>query len=260
MDAMEPQRWLEAEYLARRRKNESYSLRAFARLLDLPSGRVSQLLSKKRNFTPALGKRIALRLNYDPKRTGEWLQTIEKTKRKNPGALNEPRATYQSLDMDEFQTIADPIHFSILSLLETDKFSGEIKDIAEGLGISRVEARAAVSRLLRVGLVKSAKGGIFHLAKAPGLTTSHDLQSAALREAHKKVLQESRDALEEVAVELRDITSITMAIDPRRLPEAKEKLRALRRGLSEFLETGRRTEVYRLNIQLVPVSKRKRKS
>ena len=60
-------------------------------------------------------------------------------------------------------------------------------------------------------------------------------------------------------MELRDFTSMTMAIDPEKLTEAKKKIREFRRGLSEFLEAGKKEEVYRLNIQLVPVTKRGKK-
>jgi uncharacterized protein (TIGR02147 family) len=253
-----PSQWLEAEYLKRRRKNDAYSLRAFSRLLNLPSGRVSQLLARKRNFTPRLGQKIAQQLGFDPLRTQEFLGRIqaERGQRKKV-----PAPTYRSLaplPMDQFEAIADPVHFSILSLLETKNFSGFVKDIASHLDIDTVEARTAAERLVRLGLLRVDLKGRLRLANSPGLATSHDVKSAALRRAHRQVLEESILAIEEVPVELRDITSITMAIDPKRLAEAKERLRDLRRSLSDFLETGSRTEVYRLNVQLVPVKRKKK--
>lgn len=252
-----PSQWLEDEYLSRRRRNDAYSLRAFARLLDLPSGRVSQLLSRKRNFTPKLGRKIALQLSYDPARTERFLGAIEGERRRVRKSAQPlpPARELSPLPMDQFEAIADPVHFAILSLCETKNFSGLAKDIAPALGVSPVEARAAADRLVRLGLLKLDPKGRLRLARSPGLTTTQDVRSAALRRAHKKVLEDSIVALDEIPLELRDITSITMAIDPRRLPEAKERLKELRRSLSDFLETGSRTEVYRLNVQLVPVKK-----
>jgi uncharacterized protein (TIGR02147 family) len=258
MDQQTPSGWLEAEYLRRRRKNDAYSLRAFARLLDIPSGRVSQLLARKRNFTPKLGAKIARQLGYDPQLTQKFLGTIDSQRRQGRAPVT-PARDLAPLPMDQFEAIADPLHFSILSLLETKNFSGELRDVALDLGVDVVEARAALDRLARLGLVAVDAKGRHKLAKSPGLTTTHDVQNAALRRSHRRVLEESIAALEEIPVELRDITSITMAIDPARLPEAKEKLRALRRNLSDFLETGARTAVYRLNVQLVPVTKRNKK-
>jgi uncharacterized protein (TIGR02147 family) len=252
-----PRLWLESEYLARKRKNSGYSLRAFARFLDIPSGRLSQLLSEKRRLTPKLGEKIASRLNFDPKQKEELLRSIRSAGAKKP-TDSSGSVPYRALDMDQFQVIADPLHFSILSLLETDKFSGELRDIARRLGISAPEARSALGRLERIGLVRKGSGK-YRLTAQEARTTSHDISSAALREAHKRVLGETTSLIDEVSVELRDITSMTMAIDPKKLPEAKERIRAFRRSLSEFLESGRRTEVYRINIQLVPVTKEGKK-
>lgn len=251
-----PNHWLEAEYLKRRQKNPRYSLRAFSQLLDLPSGRVSQLLSRKRNLTAKLGQKIATQLGLDPQRANEFLSLIhsEKTERKKNPGLPPPAGFYAPLDMDEFELIADPVHFSILSLLETKGFPGDQKSIARSLSLSSIETRAAVDRLARLGFVRLDSEGKLKLARPPGLTTSHDVQSQALRHAHKKVLEESVAALEEVAVELRDITSITMSGDPRKLVEAKKRIRDFRRSLCEFMEKGHNSEVYRLNIQLVPIT------
>jgi uncharacterized protein (TIGR02147 family) len=259
MDKLENARlWLESEYLARRRKNPAYSLRAFARLLDLPSGRVSQLLAQKRRLTPRLSRQIANRLGYDPEKTARLLRLVEKGK-KAELATTSPAATYRQLNMDQFQAIADPVHFAILSLAETDDFRGDPRFVGRRLGLSASEARAAMDRLVRIQLLRKAENGAYALAQAPGLTTTHDVPSTALRRAHRSVLREVIDLLDAVDLDSRDVTSITMAVDPERLKEAKLKIREFRRGLSEFLEGGKRKEVYRLNIQLVPVTKKEKR-
>ena len=50
----------------------------------------------------------------------------------------------------------------------------------------------------------------------------------------------------------RDFSGITMAINVEKLDEAKEMIRAFRRKLCKFLETGKKTEVYTLRVQLFP--------
>jgi len=47
---------------------------------------------------------------------------------------------------------------------------------------------------------------------------------------------------------------MTMAIDPKNLPEAKKLIREFRKNLSVLLEEGTKTEVYDLNIQLLPAT------
>lgn len=249
-----PRAQLEAQYLKRRQKNQGYSLRAFAKLLDLPSGRLSQLLTEKRRFTLKMGEKIALRLQLDPREKDQLLRAI-RASRGAPSAPPAKPATFRSLDMNQFRLIADPLHFSILSLLETAGFDGRSATVAGRLGVSVVEARRALQRLETAGLVKGAEGSIA-LSGEPGLATSHDVASAALQKAHRKVLEEAIGALERVPVEERDFTSVTLAVDPARLPEAKRRLRELRREVGAFLEAGQRREVYRLNVQLLPLTRR----
>lgn len=58
--------WLYQEYYRRREKNPAFSLRAFARILEISSGRMSELLSQKRRLTEAMALKIAEKLKYPP--------------------------------------------------------------------------------------------------------------------------------------------------------------------------------------------------
>jgi hypothetical protein len=53
----------------------------------------------------------------------------------------------------------------------------------------------------------------------------------------------------------RDFTTVTMAIDKRKLSTAKELIRKFEDELSDLLESGHRTDVYRLSVQLFPFTK-----
>ena len=54
--------------------------------------------------------------------------------------------------------------------------------------------------------------------------------------------------------ERKDITSITIATNSKRLKEAKEKIRNFRRELCAFLEEGEGDSVFHLALQLYPVT------
>jgi uncharacterized protein (TIGR02147 family) len=108
-----------------------------------------------------------------------------------------------------------------------------------------------------LGLLKKFKGR--WISTKINLETSHDVASAALRKSHKQTLEQAIEALDNVELSQRDITSITMAIDVKKIPLAKEMIRKFRRELAAALETDKRTEVYNLNVQLVPVSKTQEK-
>ncbi len=251
-----PVDWLRIEYALRRSRNESYSLRAFARFLRVPSGPLSEIMAKKRTLSVPLGKKICDRLGYNPAEQQKFLGLVQKHRRgrvaaPEPDAPEDP-AAYRQLELDKFALMSDWYHFALLSLMETKDFSHDEKWIAARLGISTVEARGALECLSRLGMVQNIQGKWIGTGE---WSTPHNVPSLAGRRFEKQGLQKASEALEHVPVEQRDITSITMAIDPAKLPQAKELIRRFRREMAQFLEQGERKEVYKLNVQLFPLSK-----
>lgn len=237
---------LKEEFCRRRDKNPRYSMRAFAASLRIPSGRLSEIFSGKRNLSAKLSKKILLQM----------AASTESHRRFSEAIAGVPQTSdYLLLEEDRFSVIADWYHFAILSLIETKNFSPNSHWIAKRLGISAVQSEMALERLLRLGLLERDSQSRLRLAQAHTTTTS-DIPSGALKASHRQTLEQAIECLETVDVEEREISSITMAIDVHKLPEAKKLVKDFRRRLAKLLEQGQRTEVYNLNIQLVPVTKR----
>ncbi len=256
MDLVEtsPQTWLQSEFRARKQKNASYSLRRMAQQLDLPSGRLSEILSGRRKLTRQLGEKICERLGYSPEKRQRFLATID-GQRAEDGDYRE--ANFLQLSTDAFNVLADWHHYAILSLMELEDFDPAPLAIAARLGISSVEARSSLEAMKRLGLLKVDGGRLVKTTN--NITTTRDISSAALRLSHKQNLELAAAALDDVAVELRDVTSMTMAVDIAKLPEAKAMIRRFRRKLSNFMESGKKNEVYNLTIQLIPLTKKRGK-
>lgn len=60
-----PSLWLKLEYERLLSERGRYSLRDFAKTLNISSGRVSEFLSNRRQITLATAQQIAAKLNYD---------------------------------------------------------------------------------------------------------------------------------------------------------------------------------------------------
>ena len=253
-DAAGPSAWLKDEFLKRRNKNPQYSLRAFSARLRLPSGRVSELMSGKRRVTQRLARQIIDRLEMPPTEARSFLRLIDA---KRPQSrlprvdLDDERC--RQLAQDEFELIADAVHFSLLGLFRTHDFTSDIGWMAERLGAPRREVRRALDRLMRLGIV--SRVGTDFVRIKENLATTTDIPSAALRRSHKQTLAQAIWATDAVDPALRDITSICVAINPARVEDAKREIKKFRRALAALLESGEpATEVYNLNIQLVPVT------
>lgn len=245
--------WLANEFLKRRKKNPRYSLRSFAQKTGISSGRLSEILSGKRRLTARLCERVADGLLLSPEQRETLAQLLAKGRRAQVASVS---PAFKPVNADVFKAIADWEHWALLSLLRTDDFHSDISWMAQRLGISVVEVRQALQRLLRLGLI--TREGSTYRRVSEHLTTTHEIPSAALKKSHVQSLKQAIACITDVPLELRDVTSVTMVIDPERLPEAKQLIREFRRQLAVIMENGAKKEIYNLNIQFVPVSKPQR--
>lgn len=238
---------LQETLMASRSKNPSYSLRALARRLDVSPAGLSLILNGRRKPSIKLTEQILDRLGTAP------------NDRKNILAQPPKRDASQRYDLlqnDQFKLISDWLPFAVLSLLETRGARAQAPWVSRRLGVPLREARGALERLTKLGLLAKDKKGQLKLS-GRNVITSDGVSSAAIRENHRQVLQKAESALFAVPVERRDFTNLTMAIDPKSLPEATALVRDFRERMSALLEKGDRTQVYNLAIQLFPLSEEK---
>jgi uncharacterized protein (TIGR02147 family) len=163
-------------------------------------------------------------------------------------------ATYQ-MSLDTFAVVSDWYHFAILSLLEIPKSKLEARWISVRLGISEMEARAAIDRLRRLNLVELNPEGVWRQSSRPVRFENRD-STTSTRKYHAQLLALAQDSLEHDDAKVRDFTSITIAIDPKNMDHARARIREFRRSLAAELESsGSPKQVYTLNLQMFPLSK-----
>lgn len=249
------------EYKYRNRENSSYSLRAFARDLAISPSQLSDVMKGKIGLSSKKALEVAKRLGLNEKEGLCFKALVEIEHGRSPQivetaqkflTLNSYDDNFSSLSTDAFQVISDWQHFAILSAMELADYDGTVAFLARKLGLGLNDAEDAIKRLLKEDYI-DLKDGKF-IVKELRLKTTSGVPSSALKKFHKQHLQKSLRAIDEVSLDLRDVTSMTMAIDVTKIPAAKEMIKHFRRELCRFLEDGKKTEVYNMNIQLVPLS------
>ena len=250
--------WLEYELTKRTQKNPHYSLRAFSKTLKMSVAQLSRILSGTRPLTLKASEAITEALNLSPEEKNHLIQLIihqTSSRRKHPHTPTD-KDTFLDLSIDAFTTISKWYHYAITELTFLKTFQSDPIWIAKILGINTNEARAAIGRLKRLGILEEKKGRLTKASKP--LTTTHDIPSAAIRSFHKEVLEKAILSLEQHEVSERDMSSMVMAADPKNIKTAKEKIKKFRRSLCRFLESGKPSRIYNLGIQLFPLSKGER--
>lgn len=238
-------------FAERSRKNSSYSLRAFSRSLGMDSSTVSAILKGKRPLTLKAARKIVEGLNItNPVEAQALIVSTFATEK------TEAVPGYTELAMVSAEAISSWQHFAILALLELKDLNGQERVISERLNIPFGIVSESLSRLEKLGLIIKKKN-IWQLT-GKNMATPSQIPSAALREGHRQYILKALHSLEADPVEVRDASGITMAVSKSRLAEAKVMIQDFRRRLSSFMEEGPRDAVYRLNIQLFPLSQEKK--
>ncbi len=234
-------------------KNAAFSLRAFSKRLEMSPGAVSQILNGKRFISKKVAQKICDKLLLDPQEKLEIVGLFPEQKKEIlNNTASEPN--YLQLQSDQFRVISDWYYLAILSLIKIRGFKQKPQWISKRLGISEKEAKEALTRLKRLGLIEKDKKGGFKRS-APRYRTSDDTKDLSVQKSHFQSLELAQKSLATNAVQERDFTSITMAINSKKLDQAKVLIRKFQDKLSGFLEDSTPNKVYRLCIQLFPLTK-----
>ncbi|MGZ3656655.1 MAG: TIGR02147 family protein, partial [Bdellovibrionota bacterium] len=227
--------------------NPQYSLRAFAKSLEIDSSTLSALIRRKRPLTAKTAQRLIANLGItDPSHSQSLLLGVL-------GQSDEAAPEYQQLDIEAAEVISSWEHFAIRSLLQLDGYRPNTKQIARRLNIPHGITLEALNRMARLGLV--VQQGEIWLDTGKNLATPvNSVPNAALRGALRQYMVKAIDSLEKDPLDSRDMSGITMAIAAKKVPEARKLILDFRRRLCAFLEDGQKNSVYRLNVQLFPLA------
>lgn len=235
------------ELTKRQTRNSAYSIRAFARDLGVGVTSLSDVLAGKRSLSKTNVEKVLERLSVSPiEKEQVWSHYKESVSRTEVDDRT-------LLDEDTFRLIADWHYLAILNLAKLSENSAKASWIADRLNISLEETDVALERLYRLQLIKKVRNRMERTAKP--LTTSNEIPSAAIRRHHSQNLRLAEDSLHRDAVKAREFGSVTMAVNPEKLPQAKEILLKTRKKIAGLLEEGDLSEVYTLSFQLFPLTK-----
>lgn len=239
---------IKTEFEKKCERNKQYSLRSFSRDLGVDASNLSKILSYQKPLGQTLKMKLAKKLGF----TDAEIETIVK------GVFANTRdADYESHNLEVFHIISEWQHYAILELFKLKGFQPTPIEIGKRLGIDRKLALESLNRLKEVGMVKlNKKTKKLELESESSSAILSQDTSKAHRNQQQEILEGAIDALHNIPVEHRSQTSMTMAVDLDKLPEAKELIKEFRRNMGRLLSSGAElNEVYQLSISLYPLTK-----
>lgn len=241
-------------FIERCRSNEQYSLRAYARSLNVPVSSLSEIINEKRPLTKNIRDKIGLALKMSLEQIEIF--DIQEHGNSKKSSHNRVDSDYRQIALDSFYIISEWHHYGILQLMRTNDFKNDFEWIAKRLNIETFDAHTALERLIRVGIVEVQEDS--SLKDVTMGKTSHlksDFTNEQLKNFQIKAIEKAIHSIKEVPIQFRDNTTMTMAISKKAMPFAKEEIKKFRRQLTKKLEAfGEPDEVYQLAIALSPLT------
>lgn len=255
--------YLQEELARRCERNPRYSVRAFARALSINDGALSQILSGKRVPAFKTAQRIIKSLSLAPDEEHEFIASLAEKHRSRGLQRMSPifrdvrlQPKPVELSHDLFRVIADWYHYAIVELTWVEGFQSDPAWISQELGISVIEAKLAIERLLNIGLLRLENGKLTaEDNQRANVTADRDRSAPALRKHVKQVLEKAIHSVENDPFEQRHMYAFTFPMDPDRIQEAKDLINEFALSLGRIMISGRRRKVYQLALGLFPLQK-----
>jgi uncharacterized protein (TIGR02147 family) len=166
------------------------------------------------------------------------------------------------ISSDQYEYFANWYNPAVRELVRCKDFQGDPKWIAKRIFpmISVIEARESLKLLERLGLVVKTKEGQY-IQTERAVTTERELLSMSARNFHREMGKRAIESLDEVPLDRRDFSGITFGLPTSMVQKLKDKLNEFREELNSTLGSldEETDEVYHMNIQLFPLTKKEKK-
>lgn len=258
---------LSHELSRRKLRNKSYSLRAFARDLEMSVSHLSEVINGGEGLSEAAVDGVAQRITrktHERKYLKDLvlaefsrsLKVRELAQKRVEEMRKFERA--QRVRDDQFRVVSDWYHGAILELIQLESFRDDPAWIAKQVGISRTLVSGALLRLESVGLIKRGVSGQWVTDPEIVLALS-DVPSTAVRKFHRQVLALHADSLHGDSMDDREFISTFLALPKNRLREFQDRLHKF---VNEFCQEISDLDqvkdgLFSLSVQLCPVRDRR---
>lgn len=255
---------LHKELTHRCEQNPRYSLRAFARDLNISASRLSEILNQKQGLSSGAALKIAKILGFDDRESQHFCDLVSAKHARSPKEREEAKLRLLKQDfekerderfhlqLDAFKIISDWYHLGILELMKCKGFRHESKWISRRLGVPLIQIELALDRLVRVGLLQKLNGEFVATQKdgwVPG-----GIPSADIRKFHRQVLEKALQAMSMQAIQERMFTTRFLTLDRKDLPAAFSLIQEFQdRFCEQFQSEEPKDRLYCMSMQLFKI-------
>lgn len=262
----DPRYFLRNEFENRNRRRPQYSLRAFARDLELSPGALSDFLNSKMGLSKDRVYFLSKKLSLQDAQREHWWDLIESQYARDLQArkMAQLRAKARSkesksrLALEQFKYISEWQHLAILELIEMSSDNHSASVIAKNLNLPLKIIKESISRLEKLGMINtSEKSWKVH----NDATVIEDFSSdKAVINFHSQIISRLLKALETQSSNERESQSIILALPQDKFVELQSELNEVTiKTLMKYTQFSNKNTLYCLSSHLFRISEKEKK-
>jgi uncharacterized protein (TIGR02147 family) len=182
-----------------------------------------------------------------------YYENLVSVRSRNPKAVAKIQLT-----TDQYEYYSEWYHSAVRSIIGMTRFTGDYAQLAQSVypAILPKQAKKSVALLLKLGLVRKGKNGVYELSQAH-ITTGEEILDLAVLNFHRKATELAGAAMDNLPKGQRNITGITLGTSRKAYEEIREAEREFRQRVVDIVDKDKdkADRVYRLNIHLFPMSR-----
>jgi uncharacterized protein (TIGR02147 family) len=247
---------LNACYSEKKQRNSSYSIRSFAKQLDVNPGVLNQIMNGKRGLPFQLAEKFIEKLKLPETQQDLFMRSAFYSKQELD-TLQKERAyknVFLMTESEQHRTIMlEWEYYAFIALMDVQDFNSNLGWCARKLGIQLGRMEEVVELLLNTKIIGFELGN--YKCEFDKISYGIDRDSKTFQQIQKKNLVQASEKIESCPDSQSHYNSITLAIQPKNIRRAKLLIDDFIVRLTSLLEDGEQDDVYKFNVQLFPVSK-----
>lgn len=254
---------LKFEFQLRNKKNNAYSMRAFARDIELSPSRLSEIFAGKQGLSPERAKVISTRLGFSVEKV-DWfcnLVTAESSRNRHLKSIASERVSpfkngvlsVTTNDVMDF----DPqwYHFVIRRMTQLSNFKSDPLWIADQLTLSPELVTEAIDEMLKLGMLYVDASGNLSISENYTQQISPNAQKT-IRRSFRMMLYKAYRSARDVPKHLRSHGMHYLSIHPDQIEDAKALIKEFEDKIDHLTyKSSDKTTLYSLIISFFPLIK-----
>ena len=259
--------FLEAFYIEEKANNRLFSYRYFGEKTGVSPSLLKDVISGRRNLSIDVMKKYATFMELTTRELRYFKLLVVFAHSKNNAEKNDcfiemirlrGQSGVKFIGQNHYEFFSKWYHSAIRELITMPHFVEDYQWIGKQLepSITAKEAKEAINFLLNIDILKRDNNGQLIQSNAI-ISSEYEMASAALRTFHSQMIGLAKRSIEEISIENREVSSLTVGISKNQLRRIKERIRIFKEELlAGIVEDKSDSElVCQINFQLFPLVK-----